>query len=187
MTAMVVNTILSSTLLSAFVGMSWADAKCLDVNVDPKIRPKVQKLANSKLKRGNLKDLPPGLPEGKFPIRSVEIVASIDGHALVFFSFRESIDSKDEPFRAAFAYDGKKNRLTKIEVGDLGNNDSRFWDVKTETAKRCGPPSIKITYDMCSACGDGNDLVGWFDFDEKTASWNFRRSTPINYPESESN
>ena len=132
-------------------------AMCLDKKIDPKVEKQVREAAKYILDPKNETVVPPGLPEGKYPVRSVETKAMINGNALVFITFSEQYG--DHGFVSPYTFVRNTKTLEKINIPDLGNNDSRFWDVKTKILSKCKNPEIQITYDACSECGAGNDLI----------------------------
>lgn len=152
-----------------------SEALCLDQKIDSKAVKLVQEAAKSILDPKNEKAVPAGLPEGNYPVRSLEVIATISGNALVFVMFT---DAKGSPgFMSPYSFVNTTKVLKQISIPDLGNNDSRFWDIKTKILNACKNPKIKITYDACLACGDGDDLVGHFNFDESDSNWSFEKSS----------
>jgi hypothetical protein len=146
---------------------SWA--LCLDVKDNPNVVVAVRAKAKKILDPKNNKVVPPGLPDGNYPVRSLKIVATVQDNVLVFVLFSKS--GKEDAFMAPYSFDVKAKRLDEIRVPDLGNNDSRFWRATEKIATRCDLPTINIVYDACLACVAGDDLTGKFVFQDN--KWNF--------------
>ena len=150
---------------------SVSGALCLDKKLDPKVVKVVRLKSKAVLSPKNREVVPKGLPEGLYQTRSVEVKATVAGNALVFFTFRET--KGGDGFVAPYNFIGKTKVFRPLPLPDLGNNDSRFWDLKIKAWKNCDSPEVEITYDACLACGAGNDLKGRFIFNASDA-WSFR-------------
>ncbi len=72
-----------------------------------------------------------------------------------------------------YTFHAKSKRLAPISTPNLGNNDSRFWEVKTKVLVRCKAPQIRIMYDAGSACDSGDDLIGNFTYEKSDEKWIF--------------
>jgi hypothetical protein len=149
-------------------------SQCIDKKTDPEIQKVMLEASKSILDPKNEKVVPPGVPIGKYDDRSYQIIATIQTNALIYFSFKNK--GKDAAFVAPYSYVAKTKSLLPVELPDLGNNDSRFWDVKTKITNRCKKPVVSITYDTCTACGEGNDLTGRFLYNQADSTWSFSKS-----------
>lgn len=151
------------------VSAVFADSTCIDTKVDQKVAASAVKKAASVLNPANKKAVPAGLPAGDYPNREAEIIATSKGTALVAIYFAQKGEKAKNGFMVPFIFNGD---LTSIYVSDLGNGDSRFWDVKFKISDLCKSPQVQITFDSCMGCGNGNDLTGNFAL-EKDSSWSF--------------
>jgi hypothetical protein len=142
--------ILSLFLSCVVCSESWA--ACIDKKTERKMMAAVDRKVESILDPKNRTAVPPGLPEGEYPVRSSNVISTIQGSALVFILFRST--QQDEGFMAPYSFDKKDDSLVPISVpADLGNSDSRFWRAKASVKERCDRPSVGVTYDACLACG----------------------------------
>ncbi len=145
---------------------------CMDKTDDQMLTKAIKSSAKSILNPGNKKAVPPGLPDVAFPVRTVRLVATVQGISLVFISFKET-DRHDDDFIAPYSFAVKTGKLKKLLISDLGNNDARFWRAKESILLKCNAPTVSVTYDACSACGAGANLVGKFFFTD--GEWLFKQ------------
>lgn len=162
--------LLLASLIVTFCQVSFA-ADCLDKKLDAATNKAIREKGKELLDGKNKAIVPPGLPEEEFPLRKMKVAASFRDDVLVFFYFGNALENPG--FLVPYDFNKKTGQLDPISVPDLGNGDSRLWDVKYKVVAKCGSPKLKLTYDACSACGAGNDMPGRFFYDLPQKKWLF--------------